>query len=74
MTAKIGEDCINCGMCHSVCAYNAIVEGGSEWLDEKETLQDPVSEEHYFVIPWKCRNCGKCLGACPMANITMMKD
>lgn len=74
MNAKIGEDCINCGICHSVCTYNAIVEGGSEWLDDKDNLQDPISEGHYFVIPWKCRNCGRCIDACPINNITSMND
>ena len=64
MAAKIGDGCINCGMCHQECPYGAIEEGGVE-------IQEAISMDHYFVIPWKCKNCGKCVSACPIDNIVM---
>ena len=71
MAAKIGDECINCGMCHQECPYGAIEEGGVDWLDENREIQEAISMDHYFVIPWKCQNCGKCIRACPVDNIVM---
>ncbi len=73
MAAKIGDECINCGMCHQECPYGAIEEGGANWLDKNGKIQEPISIDHFFVIPWKCQNCGKCIGACPVDNIIMEK-
>lgn len=72
MVAKIGGKCICCGMCINECPYDAIAEAGSMWLDEKGNLQEPISTDYYFVIPWKCKNCGKCVKACQMQNIELV--
>ena len=51
MAAKIGDGCINCGMCHQECPYGAIEEGGVDWLDENREIQEAISMDHYFVYP-----------------------
>ena len=46
--------CINCGMCHDVCAFNAIAVLGSAVLVFKEL----------------CHGCGACSRFCPVGAIT----
>jgi heterodisulfide reductase subunit A len=58
--AQISEDqCSGCGICESVCAYNAI-----NVQDVGEKMLAKVSEG-------LCRGCGVCCSACPMDAITM---
>ena len=53
MAYKIGEDCISCGSCASVCPVEAISEG----------------DEHYEIDPDTCIECGACAAGCPVAAI-----
>ena len=43
----------------------------ANWLDKNGKIQEPISMAHFFVIPWKCQNCGRCIRACPINNIIM---
>ncbi len=51
--------CIGCGLCESVCPYNAI--------RVEETAQGNVAQ----TLPASCRGCGVCGAACPQIAITM---
>ncbi len=49
MAYKIGEECINCGVCESECPVEAISEGDGVRVIDAE----------------KCIECGACADACP---------
>ena len=68
---KIHDACINCGMCYRVCPFDAIEEGGAEWEDNNKKKRKPLSVEHYFINPSKCKKCLKCVEICPIRNITV---
>lgn len=68
---KIHDTCINCGMCYRVCPFDAIEEGGAEWEDNNKKKRKPLSVEHYFINPSKCKKCLKCVEICPIHNITV---
>jgi ferredoxin len=54
MAYKVGETCINCGICEEACPAEAISEkDGKRWID-----------------PDKCLGCGACLGSCSVEAIT----
>ena len=50
---KINEGCISCGVCASVCEYDAISEG----------------KDRYVIDQDKCTNCDKCTDECPVGAI-----
>ena len=49
MAYKIGDECINCGVCASECPVEAISEG----------------ENAHVIDAEKCIDCGACAEACP---------
>ncbi len=50
MAYKIGEECINCGVCAGECPTEAIAEGDGIHVVDAE----------------KCIDCGSCAEACPV--------
>ena len=66
---KICNECVNCGVCYSVCPFHAIEEGGREWIDINGEKRQPLSDDHYYIIPEKCKCCGECARNCPISNI-----
>ena len=53
--ACVDEDvCSGCGLCVSVCAYNAI-----------ELVEEDDGRSHAKVTEALCKGCGACVGACP---------
>lgn len=48
------DDCMNCGMCHDFCRFNAI-----------EEHLDPSGITTYTVDPLACEGCGVCVHFCP---------
>jgi MinD superfamily P-loop ATPase len=49
----LSDECVNCGVCDSECAVEAIIEKGEKrWID-----------------PEKCTSCGACVGVCPTEAI-----
>ena len=54
MAYVIGEGCISCGSCASVCPAEAIAMG----------------ESHYAIDQDKCLSCGTCADTCPMEAIS----
>jgi heterodisulfide reductase subunit A len=51
--------CIGCGLCESLCAYNAIRVRETDHGDKAET------------IAASCKGCGVCSASCPQKAITM---
>ncbi len=88
MAIKITDECINCGACEPECPNTAIYEGNVEWTwgggtalkefekDGKkvngEDLQEPVSDEFYYIVTDKCTECTgfhdepQCAAVCPV--------
>jgi MinD superfamily P-loop ATPase len=48
------EDCMNCGMCHEFCRFDAVKE-----------LVDSTGINTYSVDPLACEGCGVCAHLCP---------
>jgi MinD superfamily P-loop ATPase len=48
------EDCMGCGMCHSVCEFSAI-----------EATDNPDGSTTFSVDPFACEGCGLCVRFCP---------
>ena len=68
--ARIGDNCINCGMCYGLCPFGAINEAGdSSGVSDELTVND----EHYFVNIEKCVGCGRCCNGCPVGNIEIVE-
>jgi heterodisulfide reductase subunit A-like polyferredoxin len=53
------EKCIGCGLCESLCAFNAI------------RLKSTPSGNKAENIPASCKGCGLCAASCPQQAITM---
>jgi len=70
MAIKITEECINCGACEPECPNTAIYEGGS--TSDAKALQQPVSNEFYYIVSGKCTECTgfheepQCAAVCPV--------
>ncbi len=54
MAFKIGDGCICCGSCASVCPVEAISMG----------------DVHYEINQDECLSCGSCAATCPMEAIS----
>ncbi|MCD6485006.1 MAG: CoB--CoM heterodisulfide reductase iron-sulfur subunit A family protein [Candidatus Odinarchaeota archaeon] len=55
-TVKINEEtCSRCGVCVSVCPYNALT----------------LREDHVDVNPILCEGCGTCVAACPSGSLSL---
>ena len=66
---KICDRCINCGMCYNTCPFRAIEKAGTRWTDNEEKTHAPISNDHFFINPSKCRRCLRCVDVCPIRNI-----
>lgn len=64
----ITDDCINCEACNTECPNSAIYNAGESYTF-KGTTYAPLSEEHSFIVPDICDNCGSCKDACAMGAI-----
>lgn len=53
MAHKIGDECISCGGCQSVCNFGAISEGDGK----------------FEINPDICVDCGACAAQCPIGAI-----
>ena len=71
---KICDNCVRCGECYETCPFKAIEEPGKEWVNAEGKKQKPISTEHYFINPAKCRKCLQCVKACPFNNIKASDD
>lgn len=54
MAYKINGDCISCGNCAGICPVNAIKEGDTQYIIDKDT----------------CISCGACADSCPVNAIS----
>jgi len=55
------EQCIGCGLCDEICAFNAII------------LEDPEGKGYRAKnIPASCKGCGLCAASCPQQAIDML--
>ena len=54
MAFVIGNDCVSCGTCESVCPVSAISAG----------------DDKYEINPDMCVSCGTCADACPVGAIS----
>ena len=66
---KICDRCINCGMCYNTCPFGAIEKAGTTWTDNEGKIHPPLSKDHFFINPSKCRRCLRCVDVCPIRNI-----
>ena len=55
---SVGNGCVGCGKCMTVCAHSAIV----------------ISEKKANVDHKKCVGCGRCIGMCPFDAISVNMD
>jgi len=59
LIANVNEEvCSGCGICVSICGFNAI-----------ETISDENGKTHAKVNEALCKGCGVCVGACPSGAI-----
>ena len=64
------QKCVNCGRCHDVCPYNAIIKAivpCEEACPVGAISKDEFGKEH--IDHDKCISCGKCLNSCPFGAI-----
>ena len=62
--------CVNCGRCHDVCPYGAIIKAVVPCEDACPVgaiTKDEFGKEH--IDHEKCISCGKCLNSCPFDAI-----
>ena len=57
------EQCTACGICESVCRFDAL-----------ETVLNSIGELKYRVIDYACEGCGLCVRLCPEAAIDFPKQ
>jgi heterodisulfide reductase subunit A len=62
-------NCIGCGKCQSVCAYNAI-----DILDSVKEFEDvSLTVKKSFINSALCKGCGTCAATCPNGAISIKK-
>ena len=62
-------NCIGCGKCQSVCAYNAI-----DILDSTKEFEDiTLIVKKSFINSALCKGCGTCAATCPNGAISIKK-
>ena len=62
-------NCIGCGKCQSVCAYNAI-----DLLDSVKEFEDvSLTVKKSFINSALCKGCGTCAATCPNGAISIKK-
>ena len=73
MAIMITDECINCGACEPECPNTAIYEGGVDGTEvDAEEMQEPVSDEFYYIVTGKCTECTgfheepQCAAVCPV--------
>jgi ferredoxin len=71
MATVITSECINCGACEPECPNTAIYQGGEEW-ELNGTMQPPVAQDIFYIVPDKCSECvgfydyEACAAVCPV--------
>jgi ferredoxin len=66
--AVITDECINCGSCIDECPNSAIYNAGESYKVGGQVFP-PISEEHSFIVPQSCDDCGTCKEACAIGAI-----
>ncbi|HEX2961436.1 MAG TPA: 4Fe-4S binding protein [Ignavibacteriales bacterium] len=64
----ITDECISCSACVEECEKNAIYNAGESYSvngEEKAAL----SEDHTFIAPELCQDCGDCKDVCAVEAI-----
>jgi ferredoxin len=71
MATMITEECINCGACEPECPNTAIYVGAAQW-ELNGVMNDPISNDFYYIAPQKCTECvghfdqEQCAAVCPV--------
>ena len=83
MAVRISDDCISCDACAQECPNTAIYPGGESYTMADGTKhgdsseQDPLADDHYFVVFNKCTQCvgfnaaPACMAVCPVEAISL---
>ena len=64
----ITDECINCAACVDECEHNAIYNAGEGYSVNGNSFP-AVSEEHTYIAPELCNNCGTCKETCAVDAI-----
>lgn len=65
---KITDECINCEACISECPNTAIYNGGEGYIVQG-VKHEALSEDHSYIAPELCNNCGTCKDTCAIGAI-----
>ena len=64
----ISDVCISCSACVSECENNAIYNAGESY--EVGGVEKPaISDDHTFIVPELCTECGSCKEVCAVEAI-----
>lgn len=70
MSMKITDECINCGACEYACPNKAILEAGRSFVNKNNEKCEPLSDDHFFIVPHLCNQCNgkdsECIKICPI--------
>ncbi|MCU7495983.1 MAG: 4Fe-4S binding protein [Ignavibacteria bacterium] len=65
---KITDECISCSACVEECEKGAIYNAGESY-ELNGTTFPALSEDHTYIVPELCQNCGDCQEACAVDAI-----
>ncbi|HEX2866711.1 MAG TPA: 4Fe-4S dicluster domain-containing protein [Ignavibacteriales bacterium] len=64
----VTDECISCQACVDECDKNAIYAAGESYTVNGEEMA-PISEDHTFIAPELCEECGDCKEVCAVDAI-----